>query len=231
MWRRLRSVVAGLSLILCVASAVLWVRSHYVSDIIRCEDSRRVNGYRLQTTRTVVSRYGGIRWVTIELAERASDPESEGQSGAGSRSWHFEHEPTANYDADATVAQAEERYPFPFLHHDFSIWNRLGFALNYRWSSKPGFRMMGFTIPIWFVFSAFAVLPLVVLGCRLRAVVRVRRGRAPTKCGHDVRASPERCPERGVADGRADDQTPSGRDAAAGVVPHSGHRSGLARRS
>jgi hypothetical protein len=61
--------------------------------------------------------------------------------------------------------------------------------------SRNDFRM--FTVPTWFLFILFASLP----GVRL--VGWIRRGRASKdglcpRCGYDLRATPDRCPECGT---------------------------------
>jgi len=50
--------------------------------------------------------------------------------------------------------------------------------------------------PIWVLCVPFAALPGTRLACRIRR--RQLHGQCPT-CGYDLRATPERCPERGVA--------------------------------
>ena len=77
------------------------------------------------------------------------------------------------------------------------------------------FAMIGATIATWIVIAGIRSLanhPQRV------ARFRLRHGLCP-KCGYDLRASGERCPECGV-------EIPAGMD-----VPHSGQRSVEARRS
>jgi hypothetical protein len=52
-------------------------------------------------------------------------------------------------------------------------------------------------LPLWMICLAGAVLPAVAVAQRLRRPRAVDEGRC-VKCGYDLRASPERCPECGA---------------------------------
>jgi hypothetical protein len=69
--------------------------------------------------------------------------------------------------------------------------------LGFRWLTgnlAPGYSMWSVRIPLWFPASVFALLPALWLAKRLR---RPDNGRCP-RCGYDLRATPDRCPECGT---------------------------------
>ena len=103
-------------------------------------------------------------------------------------------------DIDERIAFAEDRYPYPFLHHSFSFWNKLGFAYLNGGSSfhnQDDFRMFGVTVPFWFLFCVSVVPPSLCLARRVQRKHRTAHGRCAV-CGYDLRATPQRCPECGT---------------------------------
>ncbi len=80
---------------------------------------------------------------------------------------------------------------------DFSL---LGFAAYRMDAIFPGYGLRAVVVPYWFVVAVLAV-------AGGGPIVRYRRGRARrrraaglcARCGYDLRASPERCPEWGAA--------------------------------
>jgi hypothetical protein len=81
------------------------------------------------------------------------------------------------------------------------FWNRLGFYYqDTNFPSPIGFRVHKVTVPIWFLSATFAAggIPL-ALALRRSARRRHRRRHGQcARCGYDLRASPERCPECGA---------------------------------
>jgi len=85
-----------------------------------------------------------------------------------------------------------------------SFWNQRGFWLGWpRWINSTGNRphgkfLYGFVFaPYWFLLLLFSILPALALR---RAIWTFRRRKLNfcAKCGYDLRASPERCPECGM---------------------------------
>jgi hypothetical protein len=171
----------------------LWGRSYYVSDSAGVETTFLHGEQVLHRVRTLTTRSGGIRYMSI-----SGGPASSGIHQ--SPNWSYARESTAAYDDPVLIAQSEHRYPFPFMHHHFSFWNQAGFAFldsGQQDEAEHGFRITGVTLPLWLPLVVFAAGPAVVLVKWGRRRLRVRGGRC-RHCGYDLRATPGRCPECGA---------------------------------
>ncbi len=144
-----------LSLVLCLSTVGLWVRSS------RCDD--RITWYGPHGRGYVACTSGRVGLVL--------DP-----SAASLNDWHFHFSLPESGDVQA------------WLPSDF-----IGFG----WSRYPGDDDRGFAIPHWFLALLFALLPMFHLRAILRARRRARAGLCP-RCGYDLRATPDRCPECGM---------------------------------
>jgi hypothetical protein len=176
---------AALSLLLCLAAVILWVRSHLVSDEFQRFDF--VDG-RLRERR-ILSLNGAVAWgqdayftsfregLRVGLWEPKQYPTG-GPTDRDTPAVFFLHEPTTSQKAGF------------ILHHaprDDADWN------------APFMPNAVVGLPYWALALALAILP----AARTRqavATLRARRRRAhglcPT-CGYDLRATPTRCPECG----------------------------------
>ena len=79
--------------------------------------------------------------------------------------------------------------------HDFPGWGDLSAG-----TTSPGEDRsvcIGFTAPYWLAMIAFSGLPILAVTSRVRRLRQKRRGLCE-RCGYDLRASPERCPECGA---------------------------------
>jgi hypothetical protein len=182
MKRRLPNLLTALSLLLCVAVVVLWVRSYFVADWI---------------TRTTV-RPGGIRRDVTEWVSFSS--EGLIQVSAGSFQWGNGPPPFAGSTTPG-VAWRWKRNATGDLRETPSsprkAWHRLGFGMN-GWGGRheeTGNTCQGHSLmfPLWLPAAFFAVWPL--------ARTYRHRRRHPSGhcalCGYDLRATPRRCPECG----------------------------------
>ena len=189
MKRRLLNLLTVLSLLLCVAVCVLWVRSYWAVDACRF-----VTYDRSDSRRTVLSaemRPGVVRGVIRLTWERSSG---------------MTVTEAAAEKADLTPGWGYTRYPPDPLDFDFvppDPFNKLGFC-HVRWSGPaPGFSsaamsLYEFTAPWWSIALPAAALPAAWCWHRWRSRARMRAGHCPG-CGYDLRATPGRCPECGAA--------------------------------
>ena len=181
MKRWLFHIVAGLSLLLFVATMAMWVRSCFRYD--RFDYDSGVNA-RLQWTGTVISFEAVRIWltqVTFQLNRLPEEPPLQGWSTSS------EARPTGPF--------THTPYYPSSLSLDFGISRRRGVPTTF--CGVPGtFDDLAIRVPLWTMALAFAMLPCcwVILWYRRQ---RIRPGIC-TKCGYDLRASKDRCPECGT---------------------------------
>jgi hypothetical protein len=186
MKRRLLNLLTGLSLLLCVAAVVLWVRSYWTSDFVtHRRPAARGGGFdvtewAIWTGKGRVSvarlRFDGAR--VLVLGDSGWEPNQ--RSGWG---W-TNHDPVPPED-EITTPIRTSRYGF-----------------GYGWEAPTGSRRHGYAaalFPLW--------LPAMILAAPLVKGVIRRFCRRPAgqceSCGYDLRATPGRCPECGGVGGRA----------------------------
>jgi hypothetical protein len=173
--RRLLGVLSVLSLILCGATVVLWVRSYRCGDMIRYAGPWGGTG--------VTSFLGAIHlpiyppWPSNDVGARDTAP-------AG---WQCESWPISE--------PAEGWGPFyPPEDHAFA---GFGVVRSYREISADGrlmpWRHRVFVVPDWFVAGLF-IAP-VVMGLKVWRSFRTAKPGLCPACGYDSRATPGRCPE------------------------------------
>ena len=203
MSRRLLNVVTALSLLLCVAACVLWVRSYSVLDSglwLRSPDtddgSVDLTSFALSTVR------GGVgvsrerhRYPAAFLRKDGFEPRAFRERVLKkSRRWavgpayklpHFEFDSASPY-AGSRMMRWSGRWP----------------AVEAQWGKHPLQKFdasaQRLAIPYWLVAVATIALPAGRLAPRLWR--RLRPKHAPghcRRCGYDLRATLGRCPECG----------------------------------
>jgi hypothetical protein len=180
MKRRLLNLLTALSLLLCVAVALLWVRGHWVADCVRYTRltapapavGGRLDEWNVLSGKGVVALVReSRRWSPRPPTAKQIKPPEAGLT-------RFTISPAA-FD----VARD-------------GVWQRIGF--NYYDSSSPSRTVRGVRVPHWLLAALTAAAPA------LWAVRRRRRREGPARsgvcprCGYDLRATPGRCPECGT---------------------------------
>ena len=172
----LLNAATAASLVLCVATAVFWVRSYAVEDYVGW--SRPAAAGNLWSTR------GEVVFV------RVTPHEGRGPFDGANRPFHIRFPPPAG----ASLGEVSARRVVPGLRRV------AGFA--YGAGAIPSYAGQAWIVPLWAPCAASAILPAIAaarlrLRRRLAARRHLRFGRCPT-CGYDLRATPDRCPECGT---------------------------------
>jgi hypothetical protein len=175
--------LAVLSVVLCLATAVLWVRSQRIHDMWAWSNSGYV---QLHSVESEVELYWGI-----------ANPGDRPLRGSVSFIWEGLHEFWSGIHRPVTQFPAYAVDPSMTVHWDF--W---GFrcAEDDPQKVNRGTLYHRLAIPYW---SILAVEGCVALACT-GAVRRLRRARRLEsvglcrKCAYDLRATPDRCPECGT---------------------------------
>jgi hypothetical protein len=185
------------SLLLCVAIAVVWLRSYWWEDFatwLRPENSAIGVG----------TTYGGLVVSVAPPSTRWGIPY--GREGVTRRTWPAEpHRPSELPDwwaragpfiilEDAGGPKGAQR-----IRVTNNKWECLGFAfqtgsVGYPDGSSTVYARR-FRCPLWFLSAATAILPATWLISKAR---NQRRQKGFCECGYDLRATPGRCPECGA---------------------------------
>ena len=180
--RRLFNILSAISLVLCLATVALWVRSYYVRDSLHFG---RHNG-NSHVMQSILGR--------VHLLSHLSGGRESGQTFyyrdrlLPHATWNggmSGYPPRVHWRLGcAWQNYSQYHLPITIGGQGFSTSRRL-IILPYRWPAL-----------------LFALLPTIAL---LRAIRRRQRGRQSmcAQCGYDLRATPDRCPECGTVPGAA----------------------------
>ena len=196
--RRLLDLLTVPSLLLCVATASLWVRSYFKSDLLTDYFFRPSGDHLLQVWPILRSSRGGIslRINTSHVAGPARPyPSDRWQVG-----------PATDYPVSARLSPYYAPGHIPLTRQ--WRWQFAGFEFSHFAEVPAGTTTVSDTY--WNLTTPLAlwvVLFLLAPAAWLKRHVRRRKqshrtstGRCPS-CGYDVRATPDRCPECGVTSG------------------------------
>jgi len=171
MARRLRNLLTALSLLLSVAASLLWLRSYSLSQFVGWSDSDRFVG--------ALSMRGVVR------LEHGSYPGDD-------RGWSYVSYPTPAGGL-WQEALARDRHGGPL--------RAVGIAYARVDYNRDGTRVRrALYLPHWLLVGATMVAPVWRVRQRVRARRRAAVGHCP-RCGYDLRATPDRCPECGLCGG------------------------------
>jgi hypothetical protein len=156
-------------LLVCLAADVVWVRSYWVADSIW---SNRANDVRaLILSRGSVRFYRQVVLPTAPFRVMANQGHHAQPAGAGEGQL-----------SESGLATA---------------WDHFGFG--YAAGSDPyGWRRI-VQFPCWAVVASGLVPVGWLVRRRLRRLARLRAQNRCVRCGYDLRATPDRCPECGTA--------------------------------
>jgi hypothetical protein len=189
--RHLFTFLSAVSLLLCMAVCVLWVRSYAAKEWLTYQKTEPSN--RLWWKFTLVScpgqlyiGFGRVDFNGDGLAERYQDSTRNPEGF-----WYLRQPPESQwgqFPQGFKPTRADEvlgRLGFQFILSDVHRWP--AGALSFRRAF----------IPYWFVTMMTVVLPFMWWRRRHRRPIRVR-GHRCVNCGYDLRATPDRCPECGT---------------------------------
>lgn len=196
--RRSANIVAGASLLLCVAVGAAWVRSLNVQDRWFFSPTTPASttlastdiGEPARVIPVVAQRILCCSEGRIRIIRRISGEPHFFLTGYWSAGVDLLRPPVPTQDDNHRQLLGFEYYRRPARYGRVGL-SGLGSIVHIGETS--------IAVPLWFVFVITAVLPAVSI---TRGVRRWRRSRVPglcSACGYDLRASPERCPECGAA--------------------------------
>jgi hypothetical protein len=174
--RRLFTAAAALSLLLCAATAVLWVRSYWRLDIIA--NPRSSVPQKQLRTQLFGWCYRGECCVMI-VRQRGDY--------YGDRPWRT---------FSGREAEATDDWLHGVLTATPGTWHGfVGFSFGGQ-ASQDGAYYRFLRVPLWSMVCVLAILPALAIHKNVRRKVRSTRMRC-LACGYDLRSSPNRCPECG----------------------------------
>jgi hypothetical protein len=173
-FRFLFNLAAAVSVVLCVATVALWVRSYVLWESVFHQNTDALHR----------------RWSAVCFG-----------NGSGGLSFGVQQ---IDFVAPGMAEQRfNSLRPFTYFRTppqkrwtEGPLWLRFGTDRSSR--SDAVLSTTGVLIPHWLVVLLTGVLPVFMSCGWLRRRARRRHGLCPT-CGYDLRATPERCPECGTA--------------------------------
>ena len=185
MKRRLGHFCVLLSLLIFLAGLGVWVRSYFVRDLV-VRQSEWIDPTLAHSSAVLFfASRGRVVFGYDKIAQLLPAPQPAGLNGPPLPKGHIRWD----WMRDAPSSLGVQRW-----------FNKLGFGYNRRPYNKATGSETYAWIPCWFVMLLSATLPTIVFARARRARRRQRTG-CCSRCGYDLRASPDRCPECGAING------------------------------
>jgi hypothetical protein len=202
------SFLTGVSLLLCVASVVLWVRSHAVFDDLNRISTSRTPGDYTQHLIRLGSSQGQIIFTRRDIIWPSYNPSFSHVTSTWDQSngVHFTHEPPVDLDRKFPKQPTERSWELQFARIRFtriivdasldSTDRRNRFKMPYPDYHSPATIGVVLFVPHAYIAALLGTLPVAVLLTRWR---RPRRGRCRA-CSYDLTGNISGvCPECGMA--------------------------------
>lgn len=185
MTRRLFNVASAISLMLCLASLVLWGRSYARMDTLEVRPAKPPYHWWY-----IISQRGAVQCSMTSYPPMAFRHELVLAMGRGTPATHFQSLwlSTGGWN---WYAQPDLRWQWAGFAYREQTMGGPRYAPTYIYQ---GVRSRGIAVPDWALALVTAVLPIAWIFRRRR---RVSAGHCGT-CGYDLRASADRCPECGT---------------------------------
>lgn len=187
MRRPVFTIAAAVSLLLCVATAILWFRGNCRSDSITLETPFHII--------SLVSGDSAIELVrlTMDFSTVTVEPSDDYPVPQPYPHWNFSYATSGDlYDWTGWAEGPNSRHSFA----GFSLYNG-GHPPSFNSESQPDPLGWELRLPDWFLVMATAVMPAFALLRMVRAR-RYKHAGFCACCGYDLRATPDRCPECGT---------------------------------
>jgi hypothetical protein len=193
--RILLNVATMVSLLLCLASAMLWIRGYWIVDEMgaSCPDSRW--GYRIRSAQGLL-QFGATRWDHLLPSggfgwddwEIVPHPQIQAAINRrfGRRRWGFGYQAMLRLEVELGPPRV------------YSGSEAIEAALR---APPPPTEMCDIRevcVPAWSFAGLTSALPCLFLRRRWKNARRSAQGLCRT-CGYDLRATPTRCPECGTS--------------------------------
>jgi len=196
--RRLARIRVVLSLLLFVATVVLWVRSYFVADRWGYQQIQRFPLGAEHTTRWISTDAGRLEFLYSYLFYSDVFMITTGGDPILTPSKSFFHWSNAKKPISDWGIRP---HPTP----DLVVTHRfLGFeykVVNPTPRTRDFLRTVSLSMPLWFVALCSGTPPLLAWRRYRRRKRSANQNRCPS-CGYDLRATPERCPECGTIPAR-----------------------------
>jgi hypothetical protein len=184
--RHLFNALAVLSLLLCAATVTIWVRSMSHGGALPAVKEQ--SGWQFQSLRG--------RVCVTHVAAIGQSPGAADQPGLAV----WEDRPPVEWPSDQPTMclfYGVRNMPEASLSNGFGLAQVRNVSAWGPETPPRQWRANGVAVPYWMPLALFLVSPL-VWAATFRRRGRARRGEC-LRCGYDLRATPDRCPECGTA--------------------------------